>query len=334
MLWLGRCLLWRHFRLGVRASGDAFRRGLCQATSARAARCATARGWRRCDRLALHFGVHHIQKGEETKRAGPQGFNPMVTSIFFSWQVAEGTAGRGSCWAGSGWIGALTAFCSKAQGVRQAAAPAGAPIMGQRVACGRPGDVSSGRRFPGAPAPAWVLLSLFWLARPAGALHALRARRGPFVMARCPWVRFGGGYVRRLQVRRTGGSAFLAAAGTAQRSFGACAARALAHPAVSLSSAQEAAAGPRFLQPVPPVFGVGPVQAPRVGASRPAPTNCAAPSSQSSIGSLTPPALFARPGFRGCPALLLFNNSPCDRGRVRTPRRSHRVGSWGGFGRP
>ena len=41
------------------------------------------------------------------------------------------------------------------------------------------------------------------------------------------------------------------------------------------------------------------------------------------IGSLTPPALFARPAFGGRPAPLLFSNSPCDSGRARTPRRSH-----------
>lgn len=120
VLYLGGCLLWRHLRLGVRASGDTFRRGLCQAISARAAHCALPAAGGAVIGWLCFLGCisqHRIQNGERTKRASPQGFNSteLFSFVVIKGQLAAVPAGRVQ----DGQVLYVVAFSPKARGLRQ-----------------------------------------------------------------------------------------------------------------------------------------------------------------------------------------------------------------------
>ena len=170
-----------------------------------------------------------------------------MTSVSFC--SAGRAAGGGSRWAGSGWTGALCGCffpgprgcgsCARRRPSTGSAQAAGVCFAGSHV----PRRAGAAPRFP----------NLFFngLVGPAGALHALQAGRGAFVMAQHPCVRFGEGIRAQTAGAQDRGSAFLAVAHTAQWEASALAlVRSGTHLVVSVISAQVAATGPRFLQPV------------------------------------------------------------------------------------
>ena len=173
-----------------------------------------------------------------------------------------------------------------------AAAPAGAQVLGSAGGRGM-----FRRRAPRLPNHSFLACGTGW-----GAAR-LRAGRGAFVMAQHPWVRFGEGFVRRLQARRTGAPLLWLSHtppnGKLLRS------RRTHWGAIPPSLSQQRPGSCRWSQVLAachrPCLGLRPAQAPRAGASRPDPHLIAQPPLPSLHWQSDPPSTFRAPRFRGPP---------------------------------